>query len=201
MVKRVYNAIHNPAASDRDVRDIIREVKANHIFLYKEDYDEWVNEAIYVGSEGKLMVLLSQMGKPSADVLTALLKYSPHTIPRYMASRMFNPNTTFVDATIVGLLKPNVEYSIGLNLILGQPRAASIILRLANNRWFTKPQETYFMNHNPVLYKRKQQRKTILRFWLVTTKRNLGMWKETLYVPGTGALYKKALRSFTSNTV
>ena len=198
MVKRVLNAIHNPASSARDVRDAIQELKHLPVILYKTDYDEWINEAIHVGSGSKLFVVLKALGKNCPDILTGLFNYSPHTIPRFVASRIFRPDT--VDHEVITLWK-DPKMSLVIDLFFKQPRTASVILRLANNRWFSKAQQTHFMSINPVLEMRKKQRKILTRFWLLTFKKVLGMWRETLYVPGTGALYKKALTSFISNTV
>ena len=201
MVKRVSNAIHNPATSARDVRDAIQELKTYPIVLYRTDYDEWINEAIRVESGSKLIVVLNLFGKRTPDILTTLLHYSPHTIPRFVASRIFRPDN--VDHEVVTFLNDwkDPKLSLLIDLFFKQPRTASVILRLANNRWFTKEQQTHFMNINPVLEQRKKQRKILTRFWLLTTKKVLGMWRENLYVPGTGALYKKAEASFISNNV
>jgi len=203
MVKRVTNAIHNPAVSSKDVYDTIKELHHNRIIVYKEDYDEWINHAMNVGSEGKVLAVLRFIGGKGADTLTSLLHYSPHTIPRFVASRIFRPDK--VDPEVVAFIShwKDPKLSLVIDLFFKQPRTASVILRLANNKWFTKQQQTHFMSINPVLEMRKKQRKILTRFWLLTFKKVLGMWRETLYVPGTGALYKKAEASFKTrfNTV
>jgi hypothetical protein len=201
MVKRVTNAIHNPAVSSKDVYDTIKDLHHNHIIVYKEDYDDWINEAIRIGSGSKLFVVLKALGKNCPDILTGLLNYSPHTIPRFVASRIFCPDRVDHEVVTFITLWKDPKLSLVIDLFFKQPRTASVILRLANNRWFSKAQQTHFMRINPVLEMRKKQRKILTRFWLLTFKKVLGMWRETLYVPGTGALYKKALTSFISNTV
>lgn len=202
MVKRVTNAIHNPASSSKDVKEAILELKHNHILVYKADIDDWVNEAINVGNERKVKAVLRCFGEPCQNILISLLKYSVHTIPRYISSKMFNSENAY--STLQDFLTYSNHYghsdpSMALNLVFRQPKMASTILRFVENKWFTKDQQTNFININPVLAKRKKQRKILMRFWLLTTKKVLGMWRENLYIPGTGALYKKALKSF--NTV
>ena len=83
-----------------------------------------------------------------------------------------------------------------IHLFFKQPKTASIILRLTEKKLLRKNEQILYMNANPVLCKRKQQRKILLRFWLTTVKKNLLYWKESLYFPGTGALYKKAETAF-----
>jgi hypothetical protein len=83
-----------------------------------------------------------------------------------------------------------------IHLFFKQPKTASIILRLTENKLLTKKEQILYMNANPLLRKRKQQRKILLRFWLTTVKKNMLYWRESLYFPGTGALYKKAETSF-----
>ena len=207
MVSRVSNAIHNPASSGKDVKNAIVDLKHNNIIIYKADYDDWINEAIHVGSERKLMIVLMSMGPPDilsytgmpfTDILSRLIKYSVHTIPRYIASRMFRIDHEHIDITLTNLLSKK-DIGLGLNLVFRQPKMASTILRFANNKWFTKNEQIEYMNINPVLYRKKQLRKILLRFWILTIKKVLGIWREALYMPGTGALYLKALNSFKSD--
>ena len=208
MVKRVSNAIHNPASNATAVREAIKELKQCGIIVYLNDYDDWICEAIHVGSEKKLLALFKHKPRTITDtVLETLMMYSPHNIPRYMASIMFNPNkksdvtgSYTIDSIVAHTLDRHASQGErdAVALFFKQPRAVPILLRYVENKWFTKEQQSMYVNSNPVLVKRRHQRKILLRFWLLTTKSVLVNWRESLYVPVTGALYKKALLSFTS---
>ena len=208
MVKRVNNAIHNPASNAASVWEAIKELKQCGIVVYLSDYDDWICEAIHVGSEKKLLALFKHRPRLiTCTVLETLITYSPHNIPRYMASRMFNPNQKCAvtgSYTIDGIIGHTMERHASQSerdaaaLFFKQPRAVPVLLRFIENKWFTKEQRIRYVNSNPVLIKRRQQRKILMRFWLLTTKSVLVNWRENLYIPGTGALYKKALNSFNS---
>jgi len=208
MVKRVINAIHNPVSNASAVRDAIKELKQCGIIVYLSDYDDWICEAIAVGNERKLLALFKHKPRTATDsVLATLIAYSPHSIPRYMASRMFNPNqkcdvtsSYTIDSIIADAMDRYATKGErdAVALFFKQPRAVPVLLRFIEKKWLTKEQRTLYVNSNPVLVKRRQQRKILLRFWLLTTKSVLVNWRESLYIPGTGALYKKALDSFYS---
>ena len=51
---------------------------------------------------------------------------------------------------------------------------------------------------NKAFKERRTARWRLVRFWLLVKKIMVG-WRETLYEPGTGALYKKALLSFSQD--
>ena len=205
LVKRVENAIRNPISSARDVRDAIKDLNTCGIITYKDDYDEWRKLAIYVESESKLLALFKNRSKTAfTDTsLTCIIEQSPHMIPGYVASRLFNPESVQNDTIIKYLIKyPATDHPssiTAINLFFAQPKTAAMLLRFFEEGWFTKERRSIYINKNPVLYKRKQQRKVLLRFWINTVKKNLGDWRESLYVPGSGTLYKKALTSFNQS--
>jgi hypothetical protein len=202
LVKRVDNAIHNPAMDYKSVREALDDLK-RVIHPSRDDYDHWIRLAIEARSDTKICSLFGT--RISEIALSVLFKYSPHNIPLYVNSRLFNPNMKYPFTTIyvydeILCCEFAGEGGVGrlpyIHLFFKQPKTASIILRLTENKLLTKKEQILYMNANPVLRKRKQQRKILLRFWLTTVKKNMLYWRESLYFPGTGALYKKAETSF-----
>lgn len=202
LVKRVDNAIHNPAMDYKTVREALDDLKCV-IHPSREDYNHWIRLAIEARSDKKICSLFCS--RVSEITLSVLFKYSPHNIPLYVNSKLFNPNLKYPLTTIY-VYDDILCYQFAgegaaarlpyIHLFFKQPKTASIILRLTEKKLLRKNEQILYMNANPVLCKRKQQRKILLRFWLTTVKKNLLYWKESLYFPGTGALYKKAETSF-----
>jgi hypothetical protein len=202
LVKRVDNAIHNPAMDYKTVREALDDLKCV-IHPSREDYDHWIRLAIEARSDKKICSLFCS--RISEIALSILFKYSPHNIPLYVNSKLFNPNLKYPLTTIY-VYDDILCYQFAgegaaarlpyIHLFFKQPKTASIILRLTEKKLLRKNEQILYMNANPLLRKRKQQRKILLRFWLTTVKNNLLHWKESLYFPGTGALYKKAEASF-----
>jgi hypothetical protein len=202
LVKRVDNAIHNPAMDYKTVREALDDLKCV-IHPSREDYDHWIRLAIEARSDKKICSLFCS--RISEIALSILFKYSPHNIPLYVNSKLFNPNLKYPLTTIY-VYDDILCYQFAgegaaarlpyIHLFFKQPKTASIIIRLTEKKLLRKNEQILYMNANPLLCKRKQQRKILLRFWLTTVKNNLLHWKESLYFPGTGALYKKAEASF-----
>lgn len=203
MVKRVDNAIHNPTRSAKDVYDAILELKPARVRVMRGDYDTWIKLAIESNDLHKLCAIFT--GKRWPNPLALLFEHSPHSIPSFIGSRLFNPNAEMYETLITDWMVDEQytpgSYSTRLTLFFKQPRTYKLLLRLVEKRaWLTMKEKQYYMNLNPVLRKRKLARKVLLRFWLLTTKPMLRCWRESLYVPGTGAIYKKALASFTEQS-
>ena len=202
LVKRVDNAIHNPAMDYKTVREALDDLKCV-IHPSREDYNHWIRLAIEARSDKKICSLFCS--RVSEITLSVLFKYSPHNIPLYVNSKLFNPNLKY-PLTKIYVYDDILCYQFAgegaaarlpyIHLFFKQPKTVSIILRLTEKKLLRKNEQILYMNANPVLCKRKQQRKILLRFWLTTVKKNLLYWKESLYFPGTGALYKKAETSF-----
>jgi hypothetical protein len=189
MVKRVDNAIHNPSVDYRGVKDALADLKAANIRPSYDDYDSWIRLAIEARSERKLCYLFGSVNK---SALLHLLEKGQPYLPMYMKSSMFNPNKHLNDNYY------NYDFDIlsvvedsKLTLFFRQPKAWPVLMRLGESKRFRK-----YYAVNPIAMKRKQQRTMLLRFWLLTTKPLLRSWQESLYIPGTGALYKKAAASF-----
>ena len=189
MVKRVDNAIHNPSVKYTGVKAALADLKAANIKPSYDDYDCWIRLAIDAKDERKLCCLFGRVCK---SALLHLLEKGQAYLPMYMKSSMFNPNKHLYnnyynyDFDILSLVDDSK-----LTLFFRQPKAWPILLRLGESKRFRK-----YYSVNPIAKKRKEQRIVLLRFWLLTTKHLLRSWQESLYVPGTGALYKKAAASF-----
>jgi hypothetical protein len=192
IVKRVDNAIHNPSVNYRGVKDALADLKAANIRPSYDDYDHWIRLAIDARSERKLCYLFGSVNK---SALLHLLEKGQLYLPMYMKSSMFNPNKHLNDHYY------NYDFDIlsivddsKLTLFFRQPKAWPILNRLGESKRFRK-----YYAVNPIAIKRKQQRTMLLRFWLLTTKSLLNRWRESLYFPGTGALYKKAAAAFEAS--
>ena len=203
MVKRVDNAIHNPSVDSRAVKEALTEMKAV-TQPFQADYDHWIRLAIEANNDKKIYALfkITYINRLSYThtSLNALFEHSPQNIPVYVKSRLFNPNQKSVDTLICYHLveahkHPGILSSI--LLFFKQPKSVSILMRLIETHNLTKKEQALYIDANPIMRRRKHLRKVLLRFWLLTTKPLLRDWREALYVPGTGALYKKALASFT----
>jgi hypothetical protein len=68
------------------------------------------------------------------------------------------------------------------------------VVPLENYKFYTS-----LAGKNPDLKKKQRLTKVLLRFWLLTVKRMIPRWKDSLYYPGSGALYLKAFTSFKKN--
>lgn len=192
MVKRVDNAIHNPSIDYKGVKAALADLKAASIRPYREDYDHWIRLAIDAKDERKLCCLF---GSTQKSALLHLLENGQAYLPMYVNSSMFNPN--FMpsyyyrhDYDICGLL----DNGPALTLFFQQPKSWPILKRLEREPGFRK-----YFTLNPVFKRRKYLAKVLLRFWLLTTKPLLRSWRESLYIPGTGALYKKAAAAFEAS--
>ena len=195
MVKRVDNAIHNPAIDYKGVKAALADLKAASIRPYRQDYDHWVQLAINSGDERKLCCLF---GSIKTSALRHLLKNSPDKyLPLYMKSPMFNPRRSVIKDT-EDILHEIYDFEQGsdrrLTLFFQQPKSWPVFKAVGSQRQFKK-----YFKVNPIAQRRKQQRLVLMRFWLLTTKPLLKSWRESLYAPGTGALYKKAAASFEAN--
>jgi predicted KAP-like P-loop ATPase len=196
MVKRVDNAIHNPSVDYNGVREALEDLKANTIRIFRDDYTHWIHLAIQAKNEKKLRCLftMKQTG------LSSLFKHNPESIPLYVSSDLFNPNEFYSYAYMYDemILRKVVakEHLPSIHLFFKQSKTYPILLRLIEGGFITKKEQNLYMSINPVFRRKKQARKTLLRFWLLTAKPAIRNYKESLYAPGTGALYKKAEASF-----
>lgn len=195
MVKRVDNAIHNPSVNYTGVCEAIEDLKANKIRFFHDDYTRWIQIAIQAKSEKKLRCLFTM----KLTGLSSLFKHNSESIPYYVSSDLFNPNQFYShyihDEMIMRKLIAN-EHLPSIHLFFKQSKSYSILLRLIEGGLMTKKEKNLYMSINPVFRRKKQARKTLLRFWFLTAKPAIRNLKESLYCPGTGALYKKAEASF-----
>jgi hypothetical protein len=194
IVKRVDNAIHNPSINYKSVKDALIVMKTAGIRPFPEDYDRWIRLAIDASSEIKLRCLL---GSIKTSSLAHLLKKSPAHIPLYMKSPMYDSNYEYHYHDIMEFVDEELPgYEKTLTLFFQQPKSWSVLQKVLFQKYYIQ-----FLGVNPVAKRRKHLNKVLLRFWLLTTKPLLRIWRESLYVPGTGALYMKALASFESDRV
>lgn len=207
MVKRVNNAIHNPSVDSRAVKEALTELKAV-TQPFQADYDHWIRLAIDANNDKKIYALfkITYINRLSYThtSLNALFEHSPQNIPVYVKSRLFNPNQKSADNYYIydNLICYHLHAGIlsSVHIFFKQPKSVSILMRLIETHNLTKKEQALYIDANPIMRRRKHLRKVLLRFWLLTTKPLLRDWREALYIPGTGALYKKALASFNGET-
>jgi hypothetical protein len=192
MVKRVDNAIHNSSVDYRSVKSALADLKAAGIPVYREDYDHWIRLAIDACNEIKLRCLF---GSIKTSSLAHLLKKSPAHIPLYVKSPMYRSHYEYHYHDIMEFVDEELPgYEKTLTLFFQQQKSWPVLQKLLFQKYYMR-----FLRVNPVAKKRKHLATVLLRFWLLTTKPLLRVWRESLYAPGTGALYLKALASFESD--
>jgi len=197
IIQRVGNAIHNPVSTVDTLYEAIRSVELAKIPIYKEDINKWVCTAIKNHRCDMILEILGQNQVHPLKMQTAVLKHfilkKRTYLRRFVASSAFQPDWP---SHLPMLLKldpedPYVEKFFSL------PRTGSLLnaIRPALSRTEIKT----LVGLNPDLQTKMNRRRILMRFWLLTVKRNLPAWKASLYYPGSGPLYKKALASFKSD--
>jgi hypothetical protein len=210
MLKRVDNAIHNPTQSADDVREALFDLRAANIHPSRHETDTWIRMAIESNNSKKLLCFLNLKFPARIDsLLGAILVNHPQHIAQFIDSPLYtyHDERDWVWSDVVELLQPfhNRPFDVSLKILFRQPKATKLCVdacnRFVRKGWaWDKRYLTLLHTLNPVLRKRKMARKVLLRFWLLTTKPMLRSWRESLYVPGSGAIYKKALASFTEQS-
>lgn len=189
MLKRVDNAIHNPSVDYKGVRDALDDLKAYNIRPYRDEYDKWILLAIEAQDRRKLCCLFGSMKK---SPLIHILERGYVYIPMFVNSTLFNPKSEWNSHDIMEFTDNEpINYEQKLTLFFQQPRSWPVLESLSWQGYYRK-----YFKVNPVAKRRKYLTKVIMRFWLLTTKPLLRSWRESLYIPGTGALYMKAAASF-----
>ena len=196
-VKRVESAIRNPAFTPSQVYSTIKDLKDMSLILYKQDYLDWIHLAIEVKDCRKLCAVFGytkMTSTPDAVCLRLLLEKAPSTIDAFVSSPLYRDKEIYDDV----IMKCKM-FTAAVDFFFRQPKAAPVLLRLCYEGYppfFRKDDRKRYIAINPVLRRRAHLRKVLLRFWSLTVKKNLPLWRETLYFPGTGSLYLKALTSW-----
>lgn len=197
LVKRVESAIRNPAITPSQVHSAIKDLQDTGLLLYKEDYLDWIRLAIEVKDCRKLCAVFGytkRTSTPDAVCLRLLLEKAPSAIVTFVSSPLYRDKETYDD-----VIMRCEMFTAAVDLFFRHPKTAPVLLRLCyegHPTFFGKDKRRRFIALNPVLRRRAQLRKVLLRFWSITVKKNLPLWRETLYFPGTGAFYKQALTSW-----
>lgn len=195
-VKRVESAIRNPAFTPSQVYSTIKDMQDTGLILYKQDYLDWIHLAIEVKDCHKLCAIFGytkRTSTPDAVCLRLLLEKAPSAIDAFVSSPLYHDKEQYDDV----IMKCEM-LTAAVDFFFRHPKAAPVLLRLSYDTpvFFRKDDRRRYMALNPVLRRRAQLRKVLLRFWSITVKKNLPLWRETLYFPGTGAFYKQALTSW-----
>jgi hypothetical protein len=196
LIKKVTNAINNPKSSLYNLQDALEQIRYKGVRIYEDEYDIWIYKAILLHRYDMILEIFKinqNYYKLETQVLRLFIFKKPRYLKQFVESTAFNP--TNPSHSIVVISKSDkfkeLEYFFSL------PRTGHILTNLRQ----VVPLESYkfytfLASKNPDLQKKKRLTKVLLRFWLLTVKRMIPRWKDSLYYPVTGSLYLKAYASF-----
>jgi hypothetical protein len=196
LIKKVTNAINNPKSSLYNLQDALEQIRYKGLRVYEDEYDLWISKAILLHRYDMILEIFKinqNYYKLETQVLRLFIFKKPRYLKQFVESNAFvstNPSHTIMILGKSDKFK-ELEYFFSL------PRTGHILTEIRK----VIPLEDYnfytsLSKKNPDLQKKQRLTKVLLRFWLLTVKRIIPRWKNSLYYPGTGALYLKAFSSF-----
>jgi hypothetical protein len=194
LIKKVTNAINNPTATLQVLKNALDDIKYARCPIYDEDIDLWISKAIALQ---RYDMILEIFGKDihyhqlESQVLKLFMFKKQRYLNMFVESDAFHPNLI----THVTLLIKNMDKDISYFKRFFALKKTDYLLTSIRHA-FRPSVYNQLMKSNPDLQKKAAARKILARFWLLTVKKILPRWKESLYYPGSGALYKKAYRHF-----
>ena len=199
LIKKVTNAINNPKSSLYNLQDALEQIRYKGVRVYEDEYDLWVSKAILLHRYEMILEIFKinqNYYKLETQVLRLFIFKKPRYLKQFVESNAFN--STNPSHSIMVLSK--CEKFKELEYFFSLPRTGHIlteirkVIPLENYKFYT-----FLATKNPDLQKKQKLTKVLLRFWLLTVKRMIPRWKNSLYYPGSGALYLKAFTSFKRN--
>ena len=199
LIKKVTNAINNPKSTLYNLQDALEQIRYKGVRVYEDEYDLWVSKAILLHRYDMILEIFKinqNYYKLETQVLRLFIFKKPRYLKQFVESNAFSPTNPSHSIMVISKcyrLK-ELEYFFSL------PRTGHIlteirkVVPLENYKFYTS-----LAGKNPDLQKRQRLTKILLRFWLLTVKRMIPRWKDSLYYPGSGALYLKAFTSFKKN--
>ena len=174
------------------------ELKESRIQIYRSELDEWFQLGLEKVRYDLLIIMIS--GRiydvdTRFSAFNKLFRLLLVTGYAQRASALISADKcriTDISETILCRYTFDKNYMV----VFSHSRMAPLILRLASEHGY-KRMRTHFLE-NRRLRRLRTARWTLVRFWLCVRKL-LPLWSESLYVPGTGAMYKKALERFNTN--
>ena len=197
-VKRVMNAINNPVSTVDNLAAALDGVK--HIRVYQDEIDAWVQKALSYRRYDMVLEIFNKsqvsLVKSESAVLRLFIFKHQCYLKQFVESNAFDPTNPSHSIMVIGKCEKFKE----LEYFFSLPRTGHIlteirkVISLENYKFYT-----FLATKNPDLQKKQKLTKVLLRFWLLTVKRMIPRWKNSLYYPGSGALYLKAFTSFKRN--
>jgi hypothetical protein len=193
-VKRVTNAINNPTSTLTNLSDALDGLKGVRIF--QDEIDSWIYKAIDLQRYDMILEILGRRSrwplvKLESAVLRTFIFKNPRYLAKFVASPAFHPDCSYHLEMLAKIKDEDIHL---LAKLFALPRTGKLLDAM---RWlFSWRLYWQLFHNNPDIQRRIQQQKLLLRFWLLVVKRNLPAWRDSLYYPGTGALYLKAFASF-----
>jgi hypothetical protein len=191
-VKRVMNAINNPVSTVDNLAAALDGVK--NIRVYQDEIDAWVQKALSYQRYDMVLEIFNKnqvsLVKSESAVLRLFIFKHQRYLKQFVASKQFQPDWPYHLDMLVRTKEEDVHY---LTKFFELPKTGKLLLTC--NFLFSPSYFKVLVHKNPDIQQRIAKTKIIMRFWFVV-KRNLPAWRDSLYYPGTGALYLKAYASF-----
>jgi hypothetical protein len=196
LIKKVTNAINNPKSSIYNLQDALEQIRYKGVRVYEDEYDLWISKAILLHRYEMILEIFKitpNYHKLQTQVLRLFIFKKPRYLKQFVDSNAFDPTNPSHSIMIIGKCDKFKE----LEYFFSLPRTGYIlteirkVIPLENYNFYTS-----LVKKNPDLRKKQKLTKVFLRFWLITVKRIIPRWKDSLYYPGSGALYLKAFSSF-----
>jgi hypothetical protein len=196
LIKKVSNAINNPKSSLYNLQDALEQIRYKGVRIYEDEYDLWISKAILLHRYDMILEIFKinqNYYKLETQVLRLFIFRKPRYLRQFVESNAFNSTNPSHAIMVIGKSDKFKE----LEYFFSLPRTGNIlteirkVIPLENYKFYTS-----LANKNPDLQKKKKLTKVLLRFWLLTVKRMIPRWKDSLYYPVTGSLYLKAYASF-----
>jgi hypothetical protein len=202
-LQRVSNALNNPTTTELMWQDAWVGVKG--IVVLNEDIAVWWR----IGLEKRRFDMLQTLvaggaARPFKRTRTAnetavfarlLVEINKRSTERLRIMMREFLSVCRLNADMREMLYVNA-FTTQLGCVFALRCAEPVILDLYQTHGYKKTRDYFYINKG--FRERRTARWRLIRFWLLVKKVIVG-WRETLYEPGTGALYKKALLSFTGD--
>ena len=201
-LQRVSNALNNPTTTEPMWQDAWAGV--NSIVLLNEDITVWWR----IGLEKRRFDMLQTLVAGKLRTFKRTRVANETAVFTLLVRRLCERSTPMLRGFMLNLLgccrfndamhellythadTPALQFMFALRC------AEPAIMDLYNNYGYKRTRHLIAINKS--FKERRAAYWRLVRFWLLVKKIMVG-WRETLYEPGTGALYKKALLSFSQD--
>jgi hypothetical protein len=199
LIKKVTNAINNPKSTLYNLQDALEQIRYKGVRVYEDEYDLWVSKAILLHRYDMILEIFKinqNYYKLETQVLRLFIFKKPRYLKQFVESNAFVPTNPSHSIMVISKSYRLKELEYFFSLTNTGPLLTEIrkVVPLENYKFYTS-----LAAKNPDLQKKQRLTKVLLRFWLLTVKRMIPRWKDSLYYPGSGALYLKAFTSFKKN--